>query len=213
MAANEHKNLSDINRHNPKGFEVATNNTVLSKSVGSSATGTDGNLIWADKSIMGATNYKMQGFVSLGLTTYSYGEDIADTKSPFEMAVDYGSSVVASGSLTPTSFFRIGQGCVIPETASVTSINGWVTVNSANTVTVAICKITPVEGVTTAVVPIVIDEIAITGLNSNDKLVKINETTITTAALAEGDIIFAMIKESVAGSSIYMNLTIKTTTF
>ena len=212
MAANEHKNLTDINRHNPKGFETATNNTVLSKSVGSSATGTDGNLIWADKSIMGATNYKMQGYAT-GTLTYQYGEDIADTKSPFEMAVDYGSSVVASGSLTPTSFFRIGQGCVIPETASVTSINGWVTVNSANTVTVAICKATPAEGVTTIITPIVIDEIAITGLNSNDKLVKINETTITTAALAEGDIIFAMIKESVAGSSIYMNLTIKTTTF
>lgn len=42
MAANEHKNLSDVNRHNPKGFEIATNDTVLSKTVGSSATGTDG---------------------------------------------------------------------------------------------------------------------------------------------------------------------------
>ena len=41
MAANEHKNLSDINRHNPKGFEAATNNTVLSKSIGTSATETD----------------------------------------------------------------------------------------------------------------------------------------------------------------------------
>ena len=46
MAANEHKNLTDINRHNPKGFESATNNTVCSKSIGTSATGTDGNLIW-----------------------------------------------------------------------------------------------------------------------------------------------------------------------
>jgi len=213
MAANEHKNLSDINRHNPKGFETATNNTLLSKSIGSSATGTDGNLVWQNKSLMGITNYKMQGYVSSSLTNYSYGEDIADNKSPFIMAVDYGSSVVSSGSLTPTSFFRIGQGCIVPEIASVTSINGWVTVNSANTVTIAICKITPVEGVTTAVVPIVIDEITVAGLSSNDKLVKINETTITTAALAEGDIIFAMIKESVAGSSIYMNLTIQTTTF
>ena len=213
MAANEHKNLTDINRHNPKGFETATNNTVLSKSVGSSATGTDGNLIWADKSLMGVTNYKMQGFTTSGLTTYSYGEDVTNTKSPFEMVVDYGTSVVSSGSLNPTNFFRIGQGCVIPEIASVTSISGWITVNSTNTVTIAICKITPVEGVTTAVVPIVIDEIAITGLNSNDKGVRINETTITTAALAEGDIIFPMIKESVAGSGIYMNLTIQTTTF
>tara|TARA_R110000782_G_scaffold91603_1_gene174881 strand:- start:6 stop:647 length:642 start_codon:yes stop_codon:yes gene_type:complete len=213
MAANEHKNLTDINRHNPKGFETASNDTVLSKSIGSSSTLNDGNLVWQSKSLMGVTNYKMQGFTTSGLITYSYGEDVTNTKSPFEMVVDYGTSVVSSGSLNPTNFFRIGQGCIIPKSSTVTSISGWITVNSTNTVTVAICKITPVEGVTTAVVPIVIDEIAITGLNSNDKGVRINETTITTAALAEGDIIFPMIKESVAGSGIYMNLTIQTTTF
>ena len=213
MAANEHKNLTDINRHNPKGFENATNDTVLSKNIGTSPTGTDGNLVWQGKSYMGVTNYKMQGFTTSGLTNYSYGEDINDTKSPFEMVVDYGSSVVASGSLNPTNFFRIGQGCIIPETASVTSISGWITVSTTNNVTIAICKITPVEGVTTAVVPIVIDEITVTGLNSNDKGIRINETTITTAALAAGDIIFPMIKEEIAGSGIYMNLTIQTTTF
>ena len=31
MAANEHKNLSSINRHNPKGFETATNDTGYSE--------------------------------------------------------------------------------------------------------------------------------------------------------------------------------------
>tara|TARA_R110000787_G_scaffold112294_1_gene221232 strand:- start:177 stop:815 length:639 start_codon:yes stop_codon:yes gene_type:complete len=212
MAANEHKNLSDINRHNPKGFETATNNTALSKSIGTSATGTDGNLVWQNKSLMGVTNYKMQGYAT-GALNYKHGEDIADTKSPYEMAVDYGNSVVSAGSLTPTIFFRIGQGCLIPETANVTSISGWITANSTNNITIAICKITPVEGISTAVVPIVIDEITVAGLNSNDKLVRINETTITTAALAEGDIIFPMIKVDVAGSSIYMNLSVQTTTY
>ena len=213
MAANEHKNLTDINRHNPKGFENATNDTVLSKGAGTSATGTDGNLVWQGKSLMGVTNYKMQGYTGSGLTNYAYGEDVADNKSPFIMDVDYGTSTVSSGSLIPTKFFRIGQGCIIPQAATVTSISGWVTVDSANTVTIAICKVTPSEGVTTAVVPIVIDEIAITGLNSNEKLVRINETTITTAALTEGDIIFPMIKEDVAGSTIHMNLSVQTTSF
>jgi len=212
MAANEHKNLSDINRHNPKGFENATNDTVLSKGLGSSITGTDGSLVWQSKSLMGATNYKMQGYLT-GAINYFYGEDIADTKSPFEMAVDYGGTTVAGGSLTPTSFFRIGQGCIIPEVANVTSISGWLTSNGSNTITIAICKITPVEGIATAVTPIVIDKIVVTGLNGNDFGVRINETTITTAALAAGDIIFPMVKESVAGSSIYMNLNVKTTTF
>lgn len=212
MAANEHKNLNSANRHNPKGFENATNDTVLGKNEGTSATGTDGNLDWQSKSYMGVTNYKMQGYTT-GATNYYYGEDVADTKSPYEMAVDYGNSAVASGSLTVTKMFRIGQGVVVPETSAVTSVKGWITSNGSNVVTIAICKVTPTENDSSAVVPVVIDEIALTGLSSNDKMVAISETTITTSALAAGDVIFPMIKEETGGSTIYMNLTIQTTTF
>ena len=212
MAANEHKNLTDINRHNPKGFENATNDTVLTKDTGTTPTGTDGNLVWQNKALMGVTNYKMQGYLT-GALNYFYGEDIADTKSPFEMAVDYGSATVSGGSLLPSEFFRIGQGFSIPQVSSVTSVSGWITSNTASSVTIAICKITPVTGVTTAIVPIVIDEITVVGGASNNNVIRVNETTITTAALAEGDIIFPMIKEETAGSTIYMNLTIQTTTF
>jgi len=212
MAANEHKNLSSANRHNPKGFETATNNTILSKTIGTSATGTDGNLEWKGKAYMGVTNYKMQGYTT-GATNYYYGEDIADTKSPYEMAVDYGNSAVTSGSILPSEAFRIGQGCVIPETSTVTSISGWLTSNGSNDVTIAICKVTPAAGVATALVPVVIDEITVTGDSNNNELVRMNETTITAAGLAAGDIIFPMIKEVSGGSTIYMNLTIQTTTF
>lgn len=212
MASNEHKNLTDINRHNPMGLENAINDTVLSKTSGTSETGTDGNLEWKGKSYMGVTNYKMQGYVT-GATNYYYGEDIADTKSPFEMAVDYGADTVSSGSISPTNFFRIGQACVITEASTVTSVSGWLTSNGTNVVTIAIVKITPVVGVTTNVVPIVVDEIAVTGLNNNAKGVRVNETTITTPTLAAGDIIIPMIKEASGGSTIYMNITIQTTTF
>ena len=213
MAANEHKNLTDINRHNPKGFENAVNDTTLSKSAGTSPTGTDGNLVWQDKSLMGITNYKMQGYTT-GIANYKYGEDIADTKSPFEMAVDYGNSDVASGSLVPTNLFRIGQGCVIPEIANVVSISGWITSNNETVTTIAICKVTPVEDDLSNVVPVVIDEIAVTGLGSNAKLARVNETTITASQLSAGDIIFPMIKETGGtGSTIYINLSIQTTTF
>ena len=212
MAANEHKNLTDINRHNPKGFENATNDTVLTKDTGTTPTGTDGNLVWQNKALMGVTNYKMQGYLA-GALNYFYGEDIADTKSPFEMAVDYGSATVSGGSLLPSEFFRIGQGFSIPQVSSVTSVTGWITSNTASSVTIAICKITPVTGVTTGIVPIVIDEITVVGGASNNNVIRVNETTITTSALAEGDIIFPMIKEETAGSTIYMNLTIQTTTF
>ena len=213
MAANEHKNLSSANRHNPKGFETAINNTVLSKDIGTSATGTDGNLEWKGKSYMGVTNYKMQGFTT-GAANYYYGEDIADTKSPFEMAVDYGNTAVASGSINPSDAFRIGQGCIVPETSTVTSISGFVTSNGSNNITIAICKVTPAVGVTTALVPVVVDEITVTGLSNNNKVVRMSETTITAAGLSSGDIIFPMIKEvGGTGSTIYMNVTIQTTTF
>jgi hypothetical protein len=212
MASNEHKNLTDINRHNPMGFENATNETVLSKDGGTSPTGTDGNLVWQRKSLMGVNNYKMQGFTT-GALNYKYGEDISDTKSPFEMAVDYGSSAVASGTINPSDVFRIGQGIVIPEISNVVSINGWITSNTTNDVTIAICKATPVAGVVDAIVPIVIDEITLEGDGDNKKLVNVSETTITTSSLAVGDIIFPMIKEDVAGSTIYMNINIQTTTF
>ena len=173
MAANEHKNLTDINRHNPKGFENATNDTVLTKDTGTTPTGTDGNLVWQNKALMGVTNYKMQGYLT-GALNYFYGEDIADTKSPFEMAVDYGSATVSGGSLLPSEFFRIGQGFSIPQVSSVTSVSGWITSNTASSITIAICKITPVTGVTTAIVPIVIDEITVVGGASNNNVIRVN---------------------------------------
>ena len=47
MAANEHKNLQDANRHNPMGVEAAANNTVLSKGAGTGVAEIDGALSWA----------------------------------------------------------------------------------------------------------------------------------------------------------------------
>ena len=215
MAANEHKNLSDINRHNPKGFENANNETVLSKTIGSSITGTDGDLVWQSKAVMGSSNYKMQGY-STGTLNYQYGVDL-NSLFPLNIDDDYGSSIVSGGSLAPSAFFRMIQGYVIPKAANVTSINGWVTSNGAGGqfVTIAICKVTPVAGITTSVTPIVIDEITLNlaGLTGDNSGVSINESTITSAPLAVGDIIFPMIKESAAGSLLYFNLSIQTTTF
>ena len=87
------------------------------------------------------------------------------------------------------------------------------TSNGTTTITLALCKVTPTADDSSALQPVVIDEIALTGLNSNDKMIAINETTITTPALAAGDIIFPMVKESSAGSTIYFNTNIQTTAF
>ncbi len=214
MAANEHKNLTDINRHNPKGFENANNDTVLSKNFGTGVGNTDGNLVWQGKSLMGVTNYKMQGY-STGIANYKYGEDIADTKSPFEMAVDYGSSAVASGSLVPTNFFRIGQSFITPENANISSIDGWVTSSGANAVEVIICKISPNSSSTANIVPTLLATCNIVGASNNSSLVRIRQRIIAEPLIREGDIIFPMIREisDRAGSNLYMNLSIQTMTF
>tara|TARA_Y100000004_G_C8944014_1_gene425415 strand:+ start:1356 stop:2000 length:645 start_codon:yes stop_codon:yes gene_type:complete len=214
MAANEHKNLQDANRHNPKGFEAATNDTVLSKGASDGSGTTDGSLEYISKSLVGVTNYKMQGYIGAGLNNYSYGEDLIDNKSPYQWDLDYGSTAVASGSISPKNMFRAGSGHVVPFASTVQRIKGWLSSDGTNTVTIAICKITPVADDTSNVVPVVVDEIAVTGLGNDNKLVAFEETTITSASLAAGDILFPMFKEGGgAGSEIFVNLTIETYTY
>ena len=213
MAANEHKSLTDVNRHNPLGFENAINDTVLSKDVGTSATGTDGNLVWQNKALMGVSNYKIMGYTTSGTSNYAYGEDIQDTRSPFQMDVDFGSDTVSSGSITPQNFFKIGQGFSIPENSIIKSITGWITNNQGTVVTIALCKITPVAGVTTAVTPVAIKEFTTTGLSSNSKGVRISETAMTVDSISAGDILFPMIKQVGSGSVLHMTLMVQMCTF
>ena len=214
MAANEHKNLQDANRHNPLGYEGANNETVLSKGAGSSAAARDGVLQWAARSTMGVTNYKMQGYI-LGSNNFQYGEDIADNKSPFLMDVDYGSSTVEGGSLSPSTFFRMGQGYVTPENANVSSIDGWVTSSGVNAIEIVICKISPNPSSTAAITPTILAVCNTVGGGDNNLLLNIKQTIIAEPLIREGDVIFAMIKESEVdeGSNIYMNLSIQTMTF
>lgn len=53
MAANEHKNLLDANRHYPMGYESAENNMVVGKTNGLSYNDRNGNYSW---------NYPLQTF-------------------------------------------------------------------------------------------------------------------------------------------------------
>lgn len=213
MAANEHKNLKDINRHNPKGFESALNDTVLSKGEGSGADTTDGSIEWQSKSLLGTTNYKMQGYIGSGLTNYSYGEDIEDNKSPFQWDIDFGSTSATGATLTPKQLFRMGVSHVIPFASKVQRIRGWVTSDGGNVITIALCKITPTAGSASAVTPVVVDEFTATGGSSDSKLVLINETAITASSLAAGDILFPMMKEASGGSEIFVNLTVETVVY
>ena len=214
MASNEHKNLQDINLHNPKGFRGANNETVLSKGAGSSSEARDGILQWAPRATMGVTNYKMQGY-TIGSNNFQYGEDIADNKSPFIMDVDYGQSSLSAGSLSPVNFFRIGQSFITPENANISSIDGWVTSSGNSPVEIIICKISPQSSSTANIVPTLLATCNIVGASNNSSLVRIRQRIIAEPLIREGDIIFPMIREisDRAGSNLYMNLSIQTMTF
>ena len=95
MAANEHKNLKDINRHNPKGFETATNNTVLTKDIGSVSTLTDGNLEWQKKSLMGtwANHYKSWKKFKKNYLLVRYEDLLSDPKKEFLKITNFLSSI------------------------------------------------------------------------------------------------------------------------
>ena len=110
----------------------------------------------------------------------------------------------------------MGQAQIVPENCSAVSFKGWATSTGSNAFTIAICKLTPVADNTSNRTAERVKEIVLTGLASNNKLIAIDETTFAVASDADisaGDIIFPMIKETVGGSEIYMNLTIKTTTY
>lgn len=68
MAANEHKNLLDGNRHFPMGYEVADNNTVLGKANGINYSDKTGNLVW---------HYPLETFILIdeGVLTTGVGND------------------------------------------------------------------------------------------------------------------------------------------
>tara|TARA_Y100000004_G_scaffold110777_1_gene124303 strand:+ start:3027 stop:3653 length:627 start_codon:yes stop_codon:yes gene_type:complete len=202
MAANEHKNLTDANRHNPKGFEIASNDTLCSK-------GTTGDLEWVDKSTIKISTFKMQGYATCQ-TNYEYRQNLTDGQSPYEMNQDYGSATVGAATLDVSDIFRTDA--YIPHlAATVKYIRGWMSSSTNDTVTLAICKVTPADATTTALTPTVIDEIAIAmpgSPDANDKLKTINETTITAPSVAAGDLIFPMLKTSGSTPIVYFNVTI-----
>tara|TARA_B100000795_G_C22701574_1_gene399875 strand:+ start:148 stop:783 length:636 start_codon:yes stop_codon:yes gene_type:complete len=206
MAANEHKNLSDINRHNPKGFENATNDTILSKGAGTSPTGTDGNLIWIPKSIIKTSTVSMIGYTVGNGSVYKFRNQISDGQAPFEVGTSYGSGTVGALDFDVSNIFRTAN-YLAQDDCNVTKITGWISGNSAAVVTVAICKVTPVNGSSSDITPVLIDEFTATGAG-NDIIIKINETTFTESSISEGDFVFPMVKGG-SGQVIYFNVTLE----
>ena len=210
MAANEHKNLSSVNRHNPKGFEAANNDTLLSKGLGTPGF-QDGNLEWTNKSSIKTRKITFSGYCTL-LTNYSYPEAQSLGQSPYDIKEDYGSATISSGTtVTQKKFFRIGQFC--NEQAGVISGGTLqVTCDNAEAFTVALVQYTPSDSVSTAY-PLVLIEKSVVGLSS-DNLV--NTYSLASADFGETSVVlnshlFLMVKANAATAApeVYVNLSIE----
>lgn len=216
-SSNIHKDLSDPNIHNPKGYADAPNETVLTKGVGTGGY-QNGSLQWVSNTKVGTTNYDLICYAPEGNANYLFGEDVANNKSPFLLGDNYGSSSVAEGEgVSPSQLIRMGIARYVTVSSTVTSIKGYATLNTRNNIVIAICKITPNPASSENIVPTVIDEITVTGQANNSLMVAFNETTITTPTVAAGDYIFPMVKEVLAEgseeySAIYINGIIQTVT-
>ena len=201
MAANEHKNLTDVNRHNPKGFESATNDTLLSKTIGSGTNNTDGSLLWLKKNQIKTESFDIQGYVTASNANYYYGANMTDGQSPNEYNQGYGAATVGNATLDVGDFFKV-KSIVINNACTLKSIYLLANSTTASVVTVALCKVTFVSGIQDPVTPALLNELSITGLSSNDKVV-LERNLTPESSLAAGDVLFAMVKCSIAATSFF----------
>jgi len=96
MALNEHKNLSDTNRHFPKGYEAADNNTFLGKASGVTEGDKSGGLIWA---------YALETFIFRDkLSPTAVASNIAYMRMPYKFRLtDVRASVKVAGDTSVTT--------------------------------------------------------------------------------------------------------------
>ncbi len=201
MAANEHKNLTDVNRHNPKGFESATNDTLLSKSIGTGTNNTDGSLLWVKKNQIKTESFDIQGYVTAENSNYYYGANMTDGQSPNEYNQSYGTSTIGNATLDVGDFFKV-KSIVINNDCTLKSIYLIANCTASAVVTVALCKVTYAQGIQDPVTPVLLNELSIEGLASNDKVVRTKNTS-PESSLSSGDVLFAMVKCSGVATSFF----------
>lgn len=201
MAANEHKNLTDVNRHNPKGFETANNDTLLSKNIGSGTANTDGSLVWVEKNQIKTESFDIQGYVTASNANYYFGANMTDGQSPNEYNQGYGASTIGTATLDVGDFFKV-KSIVINNACTLKRIYLLANATTGASVTVALCKVTFVSGIEDPVTPTLLNELSIEGLSSNDKVVVTRNLT-PESSLAAGDVLFAMVKCSLAATAFF----------
>jgi len=175
--------------------------------VGTIATGVwEGTAIATDqqKHLM---HYEFMGFNnSTADTVYEFAESMNDTKAPLEHTADHNATITTA--MVVGTYFKAG-GQVIPQAGTIKRIVGWAHSNGTSAEhKLALVMLRPAENDSTAVAPVLVDEVTWTSLGGN-KLKAINETTITAAGVNAGDILMTMIKDDTGGRQVYFNVTVE----
>tara|TARA_R110002096_G_scaffold384990_1_gene578840 strand:- start:42 stop:692 length:651 start_codon:yes stop_codon:yes gene_type:complete len=210
MAANEHKNLISANRHNPKGFENAENDTILTKGLGTEGN-KDGNLEWINKSSVKVKQVTLSGYCTLA-TNYKYSETQAQGQSPYDINQDYGSATISSSTtVSQKKFFRIGNVCNGIAAGNINIANLQVSSSNAESFTVALVSYTPSSTLTTAY-PVVLIEKSVVGLSSDNLVNSYNlaSTDFASRTIGLGTHLFLMVKagEETTSPVVYVNMTV-----
>ena len=204
MASNEHKNLSNDNLHVPKDFSSASASTICSKNAGS-------NLEWIAEGLLKVNSYKFQGYgtspTGEEVGFYEFRNNITDGQSPYELGQSYGSGTISEETTFGTSTIFRTDGFVTFNNITLLGLRGWGTANSTDLVTIALCKVTPVDGSSSNLAPTVIDEFTFTGGGTNTTLksFSVDAGSFTTGTASAGDIIFPMYKCAGSGKVVYFN--------
>ena len=174
--------------------------------------GTIGTGVWEGTAI--ATDqqkhlmhYEFMGFNnSTADTVYEFAESMNDTKAPLEHTADHNATITTA--MVVGTYFKAG-GQVIPQAGTIKRIVGWAHTNGTSAEhKLALVMLRPAENDSTAVAPVLVDEITWTSLGGN-KLKAINETTITAAGVNAGDILMTMIKDDTGGRQVFFNITVE----
>lgn len=206
MAANEHKNLSDVNRHNPKGLETATNDSVLAKSIGGGAGLTDGNLQWILKNQLKTDNVIFGGTSAFGTTNYYIANDHANNKDS-QFASNYGASTPTTATIQ--NAIRAGRFIAYAD-SNLVRWTGGITSSAGDTTYLALWRVTPVDDDATALTITELKEVSITGSgNGKIRTFDVDMTSEGNNTLTKGDIIIPAVKNSDSSSTMYFNSTLQ----
>ena len=162
-------------------------------------------------------HYRFMGYSIGDGTNYEMPQPLTDGQAPFEhddaSSADGLTIPSGNGTTNVSEMIRMG-GHVMARAGTLKKWKGWASCNdSGGNYFVALFKWSPVENNSTDISAshgglTMLDEATIVGKN-NDKVMPIEETTFTSAAVAEGDIIFTQVKTTTSGRTVYFNTTLE----